>query len=54
MFDKDTLKLIYYAHIQSHIVYGLNVWGGMVAKEVLNKLQKDSELLPNLDTTSTA
>ena len=40
MFDKDTLKLIYYAHIQSHIVYGLNVWGGMVAKEVLNKLQK--------------
>ena len=40
MFDKDTLKLIYHAHIQSHIVYGLNVWGGMVAKEVLNKLQK--------------
>ena len=40
MFDKDTLKLIYYAHIQSHIIYGLNVWGGMVAKEVLNKLQK--------------
>ena len=40
MFDKDTLKLIYYAHIQSHIVYGLNVWGGMVAKEILNKLQK--------------
>ena len=28
MFDKDALKLIYYAHIQSHIMYGLSVWGG--------------------------
>ena len=39
-FDKDTLKLIYYAHIHSHIAYGLNIWGGMVTKEVLNKIQK--------------
>ena len=40
MFDKDTLKLIYYTHIHSHITYGLNIWGGMVTKEVLNKIQK--------------
>ena len=40
MFDKDTLKLIYYAHIHSHITYGSNIWGGMVNKEVLNKIQK--------------
>ena len=40
IFDKDTLKLIYYAHIHSHITYSLNIWGGMVTKEVLNKIQK--------------
>ena len=39
VFNKDTLKLIYYAHIHSHITYGLNIWGGMVTKEILNKIQ---------------
>ena len=40
IFNKDTLKLIYYTHIHSHITYGLNMWGGMVTKEVMNKIQK--------------
>ena len=40
LFTKNTLKLIYYAHIYSHLTYGINVWGGMVSKETLNKLQK--------------
>ena len=40
IFDMNTLKLIYYAHIHSNIVYGLNIWGGMVTKEVLNKIQR--------------
>ena len=40
IFDKSTLKLIYYAHIHSHITYGLSMWGGMVSKEVINKIQK--------------
>ena len=40
MFDKTTLKLIYYAHIHSHITYGLNIWGGMITKEILNEIQK--------------
>ena len=40
IFDKSTLKLKYYAHIHSHITYGFNVWGGMVPKEVINKIQK--------------
>ena len=39
IFHKNTLKLIYYAHIHSHITYGLNAWGGIVMKEVLNKIQ---------------
>ena len=40
MFNKDTLKLIYCVHIHSHITYRLNIWGGMVTKEILNKIQK--------------
>ena len=40
IFNKDTLKLIYYTYIHSHITYGLNMWGGMVTKEVLSKIQK--------------
>ena len=32
LFNQSTLKLIYYAHIQSHINYGLVVWGGMATK----------------------
>ena len=40
IFDRATLKLIYYAHIHSHINYGLNIWGGMVPKEALNIIQK--------------
>ena len=39
-FDQATLKLIYHAHLQSHINYGLVVWGGMVNNEILNRLQK--------------
>ena len=59
IFDKDTLKLIYYAHIHSHIAYGLNVWIGMVPKEVLNKIQKVqnyclSMIKPNQNITITA
>ena len=35
LFTKNTLKLIYYAHIYSHLTYGINVWGGMVSKETV-------------------
>ena len=34
-----TLKLIYLAQIQSHINYGLVLWGGMASLEQLNKLR---------------
>ena len=34
LFSQNTLKLIYYAHIQSHINYGLGVWGGWQVKIV--------------------
>ena len=34
------MRLIYHAHIQSHINYGLVVWGGMISNEILNRLQR--------------
>ena len=38
--DSHTLKLIYLAKIQSHINYGLVLWGGMTSSEQLNKIKK--------------
>ena len=38
--NKDSKKLVYYAHIYSHIVYGLLVWGNMIEKIMRAKLQK--------------
>ena len=35
-----TKRLIYFAHIQSHISYGLSIWGNMISSSNLNKLQK--------------
>ena len=37
------LKLIYHAHIQSHLSYGLLIWGSMISKRKLQHLI----LLPN-------
>ena len=39
LFNERTLKLIYHAHIQSHIDYGLILWATMTTKDNLNRLQ---------------
>ena len=39
LFNEKTLKLIYHAHIQSHIDYGLVLWGSMTTKDNLNRMQ---------------
>ena len=33
-------KLIYFSQIQSHICYGLSVWGNMISRTEINKLQQ--------------
>ena len=39
LFNKKTLKLIYHAHIQSHIDYGLILWGSMTRQNNLSCVQ---------------
>ena len=39
LFNKDTKKLIYHAHIESHLRYGLIVWGNNATKKQLNKIR---------------
>ena len=38
--NKNSKKLVYYAHIYSHIIYGLVVWGNMIDQTQKTKLQK--------------
>ena len=38
LFDRFTLKTIYHAHIQSHVNYGLLLWGNSANKSHLNKV----------------
>ena len=40
LFNQSTLKLIYHAYLQSHINYGIVVWGGMLNNKALNRLQQ--------------
>ena len=39
LLDTYTLKLIYHAQIQSHLKYGLILWGNMATSEALNKIR---------------
>ena len=54
-FNCDTLKLIYYGHIYSHISYGISVWGNMISQTSLNKLQSfQNKCMSLIDKNKTA
>ena len=36
LLDTKSLKLVYHAHFESHLLYGLPIWGSMCSKEQLN------------------
>ena len=36
----STLKPIYYAHIHSHLIYGLSIWGNLINKHQRKRIQK--------------
>ena len=48
LLDKSSLKLTYHAHIQSHLVYSLNVWGDMISSVNLTQIFKAQKAHPKL------
>ena len=47
---KSSKKIYYYAHIYSHIIYGLVVWGNMTDSGTKMKVQKCMDICFNLIT----
>ena len=48
LLDCNSLIKIYYAHIHSHLRYGLPVWGSMISTSNLNKLGKVQQKCVNI------
>ena len=36
-------KLVYFSHWQSHLTYGMSIWGNLIKKNVLSKIEKLQE-----------
>ena len=39
LLDIKSLKLVYHAHFESHLLYGLPIWGSMCSKEQINRIR---------------
>ena len=40
LLDRNSLRKIYFAHIHSHLNYGLSIWGSMISSSLLKELSK--------------
>ena len=38
--NRDCLKKVYYAHVHSHIVYRLSIWGSMSSQKDIDDIYK--------------
>ena len=52
-FTKACKKIIYFAHIQNHICYGLSIWGNLVDNITKYKIQKCMDICFKLITHTT-
>ena len=40
LISKANMRLLYYAHVYGHLMYGLTSWGSMISKKDLNLIVK--------------
>ena len=41
LISKDNMRLLYYAHVYSHLTYSLTSWGSMISKKDLNLIDSN-------------
>ena len=41
--NTDSLRKVYYAHVHSHLIYGMKVWGSMISPPQINSLYKQQK-----------
>ena len=41
--NTDSLRKVYYAHVHSHLIYGMKVWGSMISSPQINSLYKQQK-----------